>query len=194
MENIIALVAAYFVGSIPFGLLLTKIFGKKDIRQEGSGNIGATNVVRVAGKKLGMVTFALDALKAVFALVIALYFLKVNNALILNCVVGLTVVGHCFPLWLKFKGGKGVATFLGGLVFYNPGFALLIMLGWYIFFYITRIVSVASIVIMLAISVFYLLDFNLDMLAFILTPWLVIYMHRENIKRIIAGTESSFKK
>ncbi|MBL6621744.1 MAG: glycerol-3-phosphate 1-O-acyltransferase PlsY [Rickettsiales bacterium] len=191
LEAIIFILLSYLIGSIPFGLVITKIFTNKNITKQGSGNIGATNVVRSAGKKLGYATFALDASKALISLLI---FEKLvgTNLLYLNLVVLAVILGHCFPVWLKFKGGKGVATLVGGIFYYDPILTTIIAICWYIIFYITRIVSIASIVILAVIAIYFSIKFSLVFTGFIIAPIVCIYRHKDNIKRILEGKEKSF--
>lgn len=189
--NLSLISLAYLIGSIPFGLLICKLFAKKDITKEGSGNIGATNVVRSIGKKLGALTFICDAFKGVAVLLIALKF-DIQSASTLNLIALSAIIGHCFPVWLKFKGGKGVATLLGVLFFYDPILTVFLMVGWYIVFYVTRIVALASITIMVVISAYFLLKMSFAFIGFIIAPLIVIYRHKENISRILSGQENSF--
>jgi len=181
----------YLIGSIPFGLIITKLVTKKDITKEGSGNIGATNVVRTVGKKLGALTLALDAVKGIVAVYLAIRF-GLQDALTLNLIGLSAIIGHCFPVWLKFKGGKGVATLLGILFFYDPVLTIFLMLGWYIVFYVTRIVAMASVIVMIVISAYFILKLKLAFVGFIIAPMIVIYRHKENISRILSGKEHSF--
>jgi glycerol-3-phosphate acyltransferase PlsY len=188
---IIFILIAYLIGSIPFGLIITKFFTKKDITKLGSGNIGATNVVRTIGKKLGYATFALDASKALISLIIYERFIG-SHILELNLIILAVIIGHCFPIWLKFKGGKGVATLIGGIFYYDPLLTIIIAIGWYIIFYITRIVSIASIVILIVTSLYFALKFSLIFSGLTIAPIICIYRHKDNIKRILEGKEKSF--
>ena len=132
---------SYFIGSIPFGLLLTKIFTGKDVREIGSGNIGATNVLRTGNKLLAAITLLLDTLKGYMPVIISLkYFPELTP---LSCII--TFLGHVFPVWLKFKGGKGVATYLGILFALDYGLSLLFIFTWTVVFLIFKYSSVASI-------------------------------------------------
>jgi glycerol-3-phosphate acyltransferase PlsY len=208
---------AYLLGSIPFGLLVSKSQGV-DIRQQGSGNIGATNVWRVLGRKWGLITFVGDMAKGWIAVVAGQLIAQrmgihvplphglervdhlqadfAGIAAALGC-----ILGHSFPVWLKFKGGKGVATSLGVIFGMMPLAALIDFALWGIVFKISGYVSLASIIAALALPV---LVIGL-LIAGLLTGWgyfffsvaagmLVVWRHRENIKRLVAGTESSFKK
>jgi glycerol-3-phosphate acyltransferase PlsY len=200
----------YLLGSIPFGLLVARGCGI-DIRRHGSGNIGATNVLRTLGKKWGFLVFALDALKGVAAVLLAERFLgmqvaassEASNALALTpvqlgIISGLAcVLGHNFPVWLKFKGGKGVATTAGVLIGLLPMAALMAFGAWLVVFYSTRYVSVASIVaaIVIPISV-WLIEQQVNTLFWfsVAVAVLGIWRHRSNIQRLMAGTESRFEK
>jgi len=194
----------YLLGSIPFGLLVARGCGI-DIRQHGSGNIGATNVLRTLGKKWGVFVFALDALKGVAAVLLAERFFgdPASDAFVLTrvqlgIVAGLAcVLGHNFPVWLKFKGGKGVATTAGVLIGLLPMAALIAFGAWVAVFYATRYVSVASIVaaVVIPISV-WLIEQQMNTLFWfsVAVAVLGIWRHRSNIRRLIAGTESRFEK
>ena len=142
METFIVISYAYLLGSIPFGFILTKIFIKKDIRKSGSGNIGASNVLRSGGKILGLLTLLLDGAKGYFAILITLN--NFQDYLILSA--SLTFMGHLFPIWLKFKGGKGVATYLGILFAINFILAIVFILTWIIIILISKYPSLASLV------------------------------------------------
>lgn len=201
------LLPAYLVGSIPFGLLIGKM-RKTDVRQHGSGNIGATNVWRVLGPKWGAATFLLDAGKGFLAVRLAenIAWLRVPTPVpeeylayagvfaALAC-----ILGHSFPIWLRFKGGKGVATSLGVLIGIMPPLATGAVLGvWILVFALSRYVSLASILAALALpatvgALFYFHDAGRAHLAFsCAAAFLVIRRHRENIRRLFAGTENRF--
>jgi glycerol-3-phosphate acyltransferase PlsY len=201
---------AYFLGSIPFGLLIGKI-GGLDIRLHGSRNIGATNVWRTLGPKFGLSTFLLDAAKGFFAVALAQqiawrqvpqpapedYLAYAGVFAALAC-----IIGHSFPIWLRFKGGKGVATSLGVLIGLLPGFATGVVLAvWAFIFATSRYVSLASVVAALALpitvgSLLYLhrLEGNVYFAFSCAAALLVIRRHRENIRRLLAGTENRFGK
>ncbi len=192
LENILSLFIAYLIGAIPFGFILAKIFAKTDIRKKGSGNIGATNIVRTLGKKLGYLTFALDASKAIISLILIRCFFKTNDPLLDSLIVLFSIIGHIYPYTLKFKGGKGVATLFGSLLFLEPLTATFLAVAWYIIFYITRMVSLASITLMLEIIFFYIITFHLAHIGFVLSAILIIYKHKDNIQRIMKGEEHKF--
>ena len=188
------LIATYLISSIPFGLIIAKIFSDKDLRKEGSGNIGATNVARVLGKKLAILVFLLDALKGYIPVVLIKFFFADHSNMSQIVIIAslVAVCGHIFSIYLKFKGGKGVATLIGGIFYYDPLLTIIIAIGWYIIFYITRIVSIASIVILIVISLYFALKFSLIFSGLTIAPIICIYRHKDNIKRILEGKEKSF--
>jgi glycerol-3-phosphate acyltransferase PlsY len=193
-------VFGYLLGSIPFGLILGKIFGKADVRAEGSGNIGATNVARVAGTFAGVLTLALDAAKGAAAVLLAAHF--TNDSAGWMVAAGLAaLVGHCFPVWLKFHGGKGVATAAGLFLALCP-WALASSLSLFIIVVIvSRYVSLGSIAAAASMPLFvYLLwapqhapPLVVDFGAFA-AAILVIYKHDANIQRLVEGREPRFGK
>ncbi|MGV3623870.1 MAG: glycerol-3-phosphate 1-O-acyltransferase PlsY [Archangium sp.] len=187
-----ALVAVgYFAGSIPFGVIVTSLFTKKDVRAEGSGNIGATNVARVAGKKLGAIVLLLDAAKGALPVWLALW-LAPAEPLLHVAVTGAAFLGHVFPVWLKFKGGKGVATALGVLLVLLPYSALIGFVTWVTILLITRVSSIGSLVgALFAIVSAFLLGspFAYSMLAVALLL-AMLWTHRGNIERIVKRTEN----
>ena len=182
----LALLVGYLLGSIPFGLLVTRMAGKGDIRDIGSGNIGATNVLRSGSKKLATLTLLLDAAKGAAAVLIA----QMMWPDAVRFAAAGALIGHLFPVWLKFKGGKGVATFLGILIPLLPVAALIFVLVWIGLLLTLRISSVAGMAAAASapLTALALRDQQMFMmlLAFAL---LVIWRHRENIQRLIAGTE-----
>ena len=185
-EMLFALALGYLLGSIPFGLLLTRLGGKGDIRTIGSGNIGATNVLRTGSKWLAALTLVLDCLKASLAIIIAKRFLGDDTAPI--AAAG-ALIGHLYPIWLKFRGGKGVATFLGILIVLLPVAAAVYAAIWLILLLTLRISSVAGMTAALSAPI---VAFALhSSLAPMLTGFavLVLWKHRENILRLRRGTE-----
>ncbi len=181
----------YFAGSIPFGVLITSRFANKDVRAEGSGNIGATNVARVAGKKLGALVLVLDALKGALPVWLGLS-LAPDEPLLHVAIAGAAFLGHVFPVWLKFKGGKGVATALGVLLVLIPWSALVGFIAWILVMAIWRISSVGSLLGgLLAIASSFVLGTPLvySLLAVALLVAMVL-THRSNIQRMLRGTEN----
>ncbi len=193
MMDALALLVAYLIGSIPFGLLLTRAAGLGDIRAIGSGNIGATNVLRTGNKKLAAATLVLDMVKGALAVIAA-------GALDDGGFAGgfaplAAVIGHSFPIWLKFKGGKGVATTFGVCLAVYPLIGVASALLWITTFLFTRISSLSALVAIGAMPVIALLSQEY-MQAFYLFPmaFLVFHRHRANIARLKAGTEPKFGK
>ena len=203
MDIIIVFVFSYLCGSIPFGFILTKLFSKQDIRSIGSGNIGATNVLRTGNKILAAITLLFDALKGYIPVIISLkYFPELTQ---LSCVI--TFLGHVFPLWLKFKGGKGVATYLGILFALDYGLSFLFIFTWTVVFLIFKYSSVASIFSSLTVfvvnSLLYtvlkslgvnivILGNNINILLFILFI-LIVFTHQKNISNLKNKTEPKIK-
>src|ERR1700748_1552868 len=184
----VAFIIGYLLGSIPFGLVLTKLAGTQDLRTIGSGNIGATNVLRTGRKGLAAATLILDALKGTVAVIIAGYFGGPNAAML----AGLgAFLGHLFPVWLKFKGGKGVAVYIGILLGLFWPAAILFCAIWLAIAFSFRYSSLAALVASFVTPLF-LWWFGHPALSslFVVLTLLVFYAHRENIKRLQAGTES----
>ncbi len=178
------------MGSIPFGLILTKIFLKKDIREIGSGNIGATNALRTGNKVIGYSTLLLDVLKAV----IPVLYLKINFPEMVYISALCTFIGHVFPVWLKFKGGKGVATYVGILSSLNIIFGLVFGVCWLIVFFISKYSSLASLAGSLSIPIYILFIEGSENLFFYLIMFILIFFtHRENIKRLKNKEETKTK-
>ena len=182
-------IAGYFCGSIPFGLLLGKLFARTDVRKTGSGNIGATNVARSVGLGAGISTLILDAAKGAFPVWVARHYFPDHAAY--QILAGLAALaGHCFPVWLKFRGGKGVATYIGILLGLFWPAALLFCVVWLLIAVITRYSSLSALIASLAAPIF-LWSLGHAALAalFALLTLLVFYAHRTNISRLLAGTE-----
>jgi len=186
---------AYLLGSIPFGYLLVKIFRKQDIRTTGSGNIGATNVARSGAKGLGIATLLLDCGKAFLAVKIAQHIAPGNHDLAVVAAVA-AILGHVFPIWLGFRGGKGVASALGVFLALSPAAAGYTFAIFLVIFLITRYVSLASII---GSAFFPLLGLHfvsyrspIVIAGFIFIPLLIIVKHHANIRRLFSGTESRF--
>ena len=186
---IIVAVYSYLLGSIPFGLILTKIFLKKDIRKIGSGNIGTTNVLRTGKKSLAAGTLILDLMKGYFSIIITFtYFENLISYSALIC-----FIGHIFPVWLKFKGGKGVATYLGVILALSYKFFLIFGISWLILSFLFRYASLSSIISSLIVFVCsYLFNNNFSLIIFIFFT-IILYTHRENIVRLKNSEESKIK-
>ena len=186
---IIVAVYSYLLGSIPFGLILTKIFLKKDIRKIGSGNIGTTNVLRTGKKSLAAGTLVLDLMKGYFSIIITFtYFENLISYSALIC-----FIGHIFPVWLKFKGGKGVATYLGIVLALSYKFFLIFGISWLILSFLFRYASLSSIIsslIVFVCSYFFNNNFSLILFIFFI---IILYTHRENIVRLKNSKESKIK-
>ena len=190
MDLILILLVCYFLGSIPFGFILTKFFLKQDIREIGSGNIGATNVLRTGNKSIGYLTLLLDILKAVIPVI----FIKINFSEYLFISSLSVFLGHVFPIWLKFKGGKGVATYLGILFCINYILGFVFILVWFLIFLIFKYSSLSSILATFTIPVFYYFFINNENYYFFIIMFILIFFtHRENIKRLLNNTESKSK-
>ena len=186
---IIVAMYSYLLGSIPFGLVLTKIFLKKDIREIGSGNIGTTNVLRTGKKSLAVATLLLDLFKGYFSIVIT--FIYFDNLISYSALI--CFIGHIFPIWLKFKGGKGVATYLGVILALSYKFFLIFGITWLVLSFLFRYASLSSIISSLIIfvySYFFINNFSLILFIFFI---IIIYTHRENIVRLKNSEESKIK-
>ena len=190
MELFIIIFCSYLIGSIPFGFLLTKFFLKKDIRDIGSGNIGATNALRTGNKAIGYSTLSLDILKAVLPVIFIKFNYPDNIYLSSLCVF----IGHVFPLWLKFKGGKGIATYVGILFCLDLMFGLIFIFTWLIIYLIFKYSSLSSLIASLSIPAYLLLFLNGKNIFFFLIMFVLIFFtHRKNIKRLINKEESKTK-
>jgi glycerol-3-phosphate acyltransferase PlsY len=198
-------VVAYLLGSIPFGLILVRVFRKQDIRQQGSGNIGATNVIRSGGKGLGAATFLLDAAKGYIAVLLAwqvglhVHQTQFQTQNLAATAAVCALVGHVYPLWLGFKGGKGVATGFGVFLGITATAALVALASFIVIFALSRYVSLASIIAAIAFPVAALLLPHEPLTSFmvavvILLPLIVVAKHHANIRRLLAGTEYRFGK
>jgi len=178
------------MGSIPFGFLLTKFFLKKDIRKIGSGNIGATNALRTGNKIIAFSTLFFDILKAVIPVI----FVKIYYIEYLHVSSLCLFMGHVFPIWLKFKGGKGVATYLGILCCINFYLGIVFGLVWLITFYISKYSSLSSLIGSVSIPLINFFLFKNEIVFFFVIMFvLIFYTHRENIKRLLNHTESKTK-
>ena len=190
MDILIIGIISYLMGSIPFGLILTKIFLKKDIRKVGSGNIGATNVLRTGNKSIGYITLVLDILKAIIPVI----YVKFNYPDYLFISSLCAFLGHVFPIWLKFKGGKGVATYLGILFAINIYFGLIFITIWLIIFVLSKYSSLSSLVASLSIPIYLIILAKYDQVIFFVIMFVLIFFtHRENIKRLKNKEETKTK-
>ena len=187
LELLYVAIYSYVLGSIPFGLALTKIFLRKDIREIGSGNIGATNVLRTGKKSLGIATLLLDGSKAYISVTITLIFFQ--DFIYLSALI--CMLGHIFPVWLKFNGGKGIAVYVGVLFSFSIYLGLIFVSSWIIVFYLSKYSSLSSLASALAIFLYSLTLNNFDISIFCFIIFIiVVYTHRENISRIRNKTEN----
>ena len=187
MNIFLVILFAYLIGSIPFGIIISKIMGLGNLRNIGSGNIGATNVLRTGNKLAAILTLIFDLLKGAIAVIITYYIFNDTTAQIAALS---SFLGHCFPIWLKFKGGKGVATFIGiSLALYWPA-GILICLTWVLTAYLSRISSLSALISSLS-SILWVWILGVPSAVFVMTVLTILiwYRHIENIKRIIKNTE-----
>ncbi len=190
MEYLTIGIISYLLGSIPFGFILTKIFLKKDIREIGSGNIGATNALRTGNKLIGYTTLILDVIKAVVPVI----YVKLNHPELIFIASLCAFLGHVFPVWLKFKGGKGVATYIGILFSINIFLGFIFCGSWLIIFLSSRYSSLSSLIGSLAIPVYiFFYDQVSNIIFFGIMFILIFYTHRENIKRLKNKEETKTK-
>ena len=190
MDYLAVGIASYLMGSIPFGLILTKIFLNKDIRKIGSGNIGATNALRTGNKFIGFTTLFLDITKAV----IPVLYVKISFPELIYIASLCVFLGHVFPIWLKFKGGKGVATYVGILFSINILFGFIFVASWGLIFLIFKYSSLSSIVGALSIPFYLLITGEINSVIFFTIMFVLIFFtHRENIKRLKNKEESKTK-
>ena len=186
IEDLIVLFLCYLIGSIPFGLVFSKLFGKTDPRISGSKNIGATNVLRIHGKLLGIITLIFDILKAFLPLLLVENY---NNQILMPCAL-IIFLGHIFPVWLKFKGGKGIAVLIGILIKYSVFFAVTFLLCWLITFMIFRYSSLSAIVSnIILIFLAILFSESYEQYSILFLSFVIFFKHRENISRLINGKE-----
>lgn len=189
---LIVILGGYLIGSIPFGIIVSKGMGLGDIRKSGSGNIGTTNVLRVGGWKAGLLTLLLDGSKGFFYILVLLpVFLDITPIFVVSFAV---VLGHCFPIWLRFKGGKGVATGFGVLLAIMPLVGLLLMGLWVIVFLIWRYSSLSALVAYAFLPIFVVwIEGQVSLFSMALSA-LLLWTHRENIYRLYQGTELKIGK
>ena len=190
MEFFLVSFVSYLMGSIPFGFILTKLFLKQDIRNIGSGNIGATNALRTGNKFLGYSTLILDITKAI----IPVLYVKNNYPDLIYLASLSAFLGHVFPIWLKFKGGKGVATYLGILFSINFIYGFIFVSNWLIIFFLSKYSSLSSLIASFSIPVYLYISGNTNGLSFFLIMFvLIFYTHRENVKRLKNQEETKTK-
>ena len=190
MDYLAVGIASYLMGSIPFGLILTKIFLNKDIREIGSGNIGATNALRTGNKLIGYSTLIFDIAKAVVPVI----YVKINYPDLIYIASLCTFLGHVFPIWLKFKGGKGVATYVGILFSINLLLGIIFAASWGIIFLMFRYSSLSSIIGSISIPIYILITEQISNTIFFSIMFILIFFtHRENIKRLKNREESKTK-
>ena len=189
MEIIVISILSYLMGSIPFGFILTKIFLKKDIRDIGSGNIGATNALRTGNKSLGYGTLFLDVIKAVIPVI----YVKLNYTDYIFIASLCAFLGHVFPIWLKFKGGKGVATYVGILFSINLTIGFVFLGVWFFTFLISKYSSLSSLFGSLSVPIYLFFFTSQNLVFFSIMFILIFYTHRENVKRLKNKEESKTK-
>ena len=181
---------SYFLGSIPFGLILTKLFLREDIRKIGSGNIGATNVLRTGKKFLAILTLMLDVIKGFLTVyATSIYF---NDFVYLAALI--CFIGHIYPVWLKFKGGKGVAVYLGTIIFISFKCAVIFGLIWIITLFIYKFSSLSSIISALFVFVYSVFLNNFSLSLYVIIAFIImLFTHKENIMRLRNKTENKIK-
>ena len=189
MEVLIISILSYLMGSVPFGFILTKVFLKKDIRDIGSGNIGATNALRAGNKSLGYGTLFLDIIKAIIPVV----YVKLNYPDYIFIASLCVFLGHVFPIWLKFKGGKGVATYVGILFSINLTIGFVFIGVWFFTFLISKYSSLSSLSASLSIPIYLFFFTSQNLVFFLIMFILIFYTHRENVKRLKNKEESKTK-
>ncbi len=190
MDILIVGIICYLMGSLPFGFILTKIFLKKDIREIGSGNIGATNALRTGNKFIGYTTLFFDIIKAVIPII----YIKFNFPELLYIASLCIFLGHVFPIWLSFKGGKGVATYVGILFALNINFGLIFIVSWFVTFVFSKYSSLSSLVASISLPIYLLILLQFDQVIFFTIMFVLIFFtHRENIKRLKNKEETKTK-
>ena len=204
IEIIILGIFFYIIGSIPFAYLLPKLFGIGDIRKIGSGNVGATNVLRLGNKKIAAIVLLLDILKGFLPFLYFknlnnfsdIFYIEFSNAIIIYFLAALPIIGHLFPIWLRFKGGKGVATYIGFLLGSNYIFGIIFIFSWLVIASVSKYSSLSSIVslliIPLVIVIFFSFNFQVICLFFAISA-LIIFKHYSNILRLFNKTESKIR-
>lgn len=193
MSYVIVVILSYVIGSVPSGLILGKTFWNVDLRQHGSKNIGATNAWRTLGKLPGFIVFVADLLKGMIGVYLGMLIVGTSTAMIIGGIMA--IIGHSLSLFLKFKGGKGVATGLGVLIMLMPSVSAIVFLIWLVIVLISKYVSLASIIAAVFVPVCaFAAGMSYDYVAFgIVAALFVIYRHKSNIVRLINGTENKIK-
>ena len=181
----------YLIGSIPFGLIFSKLNGYGDIRKIGSGNIGATNVLRTGNKKLALLVLICDGFKGYLSVIFVTIFLSNNyNEISLCIAIIFVIIGHCFPIWLKFKGGKGVATILGCLLALSLFLGTIILISWLLIALIFKKSSLSSLISIFCIPLPVLILFGINLsISFYIVFLIISFRHKENIIRLLNGNE-----
>ena len=203
---IVVAILSYLIGSINFSIIISKKVAGFDVREKGSGNAGTTNMLRTVGKKAALITLVCDILKGVISILLALLIAKIakeaNNSILVQIAGILVIIGHTFPIFFKFKGGKGVATAVGVLLTTNWQIGLICLIFGLVLIALTRMVSLGSItaailfpILVLFIKTNYIVEGNYFIYSLIIAV-MVVFNHRENVKRLLSGTENklSFKK
>ena len=190
MDILIVSVYSYILGSIPFGLIITKVFLNKDIRKVGSGNIGTTNVLRTGRKSLAIITLLLDALKGYASVIVSLIYF--NDLVFLSALICL--IGHIFPIWINFKGGKGVAVYLGIIMALSFPLAIMFGASWILVALIFKYSSLSSIIGVLTVLAYSIIlnDYSLSFYLFI-NFIIILFTHRENIRKLKNSEETKIK-
>ena len=190
MDYLVIGIGSYLMGSIPFGLILTKLFLNKDIRKIGSGNIGATNALRTGNKLIGYSTLILDIAKAIIPVI----YVKFNYPDLIYITSLCAFLGHVFPIWLKFKGGKGVATYVGILFSINIILGFIFVASWVLIFLLSKYSSLSSIIGSISVPIYILITGQInDAIFFAIMFILIFFTHRENVKRLKNKEESKTK-
>tara|TARA_B100001059_G_scaffold180494_1_gene181258 strand:- start:269 stop:853 length:585 start_codon:yes stop_codon:yes gene_type:complete len=189
---ILFFIIAYLIGSVPFGKIVTKILSNKDITQTGSGNIGATNVYRSVSKKAGIIVLLLDAIKPIMALLIIEYFDPDFFSKFKYLIFCLSIIGHIFPIWLKFKGGKGVACYFGGFLILSPLVTIFAMVIWLLTVKLSKLSSLGALLSIFLLTTYELIFIygNLNKVIIFAISVLIFLKHSSNIKRLITGKEN----
>ena len=192
--NLFFIIFFYLIGSIPFALLIPKFFGHGDIRNIGSGNVGATNVLRTGNKYLAFLVLCLDVLKGYLPFIILVFFFKDIELLHIIFLSHFSILGHIFPIWLKFRGGKGVATYIGFLFGINLFLGLGFIVVWLFSALISKYSSLSSIIASSIAPIYFFLNSNHNIAFFLLYLFIIIMIkHLENIKRLLNRTENKIK-